>query len=45
MPTIKIRKAAAEDCARILELVNELAVYERAPDEVTVTLEHFIERF
>ncbi len=43
MPTIKIRKAAAEDCARILELVNELAVYERAPDEVTVTLEHFIE--
>jgi len=27
----------------MLELVNELAVYERAPTEVTVTLEHFIE--
>ena len=31
------------DCARIMELVHELAVFERAPDEVTVTLEHFIE--
>lgn len=27
----------------MLELVKELAVYERAPDEVTVTLEHFTE--
>ncbi len=27
----------------MLELVMELAIYERAPDEVTVTLEHFIE--
>jgi GNAT superfamily N-acetyltransferase len=26
-----------------MELVYELAHYERAPDEVTVTLEHFIE--
>jgi len=25
----------------IAELVQELAAYERAPDEVTVTLEHF----
>jgi L-amino acid N-acyltransferase YncA len=38
---IKIRKAKKEDCKRILELVKELAVYERAPKEVTVTLEHF----
>ena len=43
MPPVKIRKAIAEDCPRMLELVNELAVYERAPDEVTVTLEHFME--
>lgn len=42
MDTI-IRKAVAEDCARLLELVNELAVYEKAPEEVTVTLEHFTE--
>ena len=27
----------------MLELVNELAVYERAPTEVTVTLQHFID--
>ena len=27
----------------MMELVRELAVFERAPDEVTVTLEHFIE--
>jgi ribosomal protein S18 acetylase RimI-like enzyme len=27
----------------MLELVQELATYERAPEEVTVTLEHFIE--
>jgi ribosomal protein S18 acetylase RimI-like enzyme len=40
---IRIRRAVKEDCARLLELVNELAVYEKAPHEVTVTLEHFIE--
>ncbi len=38
---IKIRKATKEDCARILELVKELAAYEKAPKEVTVSLEHF----
>ena len=43
MPDIIIREARAEDCGRILELVKELAVYERAPDEVTVDPEHFRE--
>jgi GNAT superfamily N-acetyltransferase len=38
---IKIRKAERKDCARILELVKQLAVYERAPKEVTVSLSHF----
>lgn len=38
---IHIRKAVKEDCKRILELVKELAIYEKAPNEVTVTLEHF----
>jgi hypothetical protein len=28
--SIKIRRAVKEDCARLLELVNELAVYEKA---------------
>ena len=40
---IKIRKAVQEDCARLLELVKELAVYEKAPQEVTVSLRHFEE--
>lgn len=38
---IAIRKAVREDCPRIMELVQELAVYEKAPKEVTVSLEHF----
>jgi ribosomal protein S18 acetylase RimI-like enzyme len=40
---IKIRRAAKEDCPRLLELITELAVYEKAPNDVTVTLEHFTE--
>jgi len=40
---IKIRRAVKEDCPRLLELIKELAVYEKAPNDVTVTLEHFIE--
>ena len=40
---IKVRRAVKEDCPRLLELVKELALYEKAPDEVTVTLEHFTE--
>ncbi len=39
--SINIRAAKREDCKRIFELVNELALYEKAPDEVTVSLEHF----
>lgn len=38
---ITIRRAVAADCKRILELVQELANYEKAPEEVTVSLEHF----
>jgi GNAT superfamily N-acetyltransferase len=38
---IIIRRATKEDCPRLLELVKELALYEKAPQEVTVTLEHF----
>ncbi|MBS1948475.1 MAG: GNAT family N-acetyltransferase [Bacteroidetes bacterium] len=39
---IKIRRAVKGDCPRLLELINELAAYEKAPGEVTVTLEHFM---
>ncbi|MGB4398949.1 MAG: GNAT family N-acetyltransferase [Daejeonella sp.] len=38
---IKIRVARIEDCGRLLELIHELAVYEKAPDEVSVTLKEF----
>jgi len=40
---ITIRRADEKDCPRLLELIEELAVYEKAPDDVTVTLEHFEE--
>lgn len=40
---INIRRALIEDCSRIMELVQELAEYEKAPEEVTVTLAHFQE--
>ena len=38
---ITIRRAVESDCVRMLELIQELAVFERAPDEVTATLDHF----
>src|SRR5258707_387958 len=41
MENITIRRAVREDCPRLLELIRELAEYEKAPQEVTVTLEHF----
>lgn len=40
---IKLRVAVKEDCSRLLELIQELADYEKAPDEVTVSLEEFQE--
>lgn len=40
---ITVRRAVKEDCPQLLELIRELAVYERAPNDVTVTMEHFIE--
>ena len=40
---IDIRIATAEDCPVLLELIHELALYEKAPQEVTVTLEEFME--
>jgi GNAT superfamily N-acetyltransferase len=40
---IIIRRAVKEDCPRLLELIKELAFYEKAPEKVTVTLEHFVE--
>jgi ribosomal protein S18 acetylase RimI-like enzyme len=38
---MNIRKAVIGDCPAMLELVRELALYEKAPDEVTVDPQHF----
>lgn len=40
---ITIRKAVKEDCTRMMELIYELAVYEKEPDAVTVSFDHFVE--
>ena len=40
---ITIRKAVKEDCRRMLELIKELAVYEKEPTAVTVSFDHFVE--
>lgn len=38
-----IRAAVKEDCTAMMELINELALYEKAPQEVTVSFKHFVE--
>lgn len=40
---IEIRRATKEDCPRLMELITELAVYEKAPEQVTVDFDHFVE--
>lgn len=40
---INIRKALSSDCSRIMELVQELAVYEKEPTAVVVKFDHFVE--
>jgi GNAT superfamily N-acetyltransferase len=40
---IVIRRAVKEDCPRLMELIIELAIYEKAPNDVTVTMDHFTE--
>lgn len=40
---VVLRIATIEDCPRLMELVNELALYEKAPEEVTVSLDDFID--
>ena len=40
---MNIRRAQREDCPAMLELIRELALYEKAPQEVTVDPRHFEE--
>jgi GNAT superfamily N-acetyltransferase len=38
-----IRKAVKADCNRMMELIQELAVYEKEPEAVTVSFDHFVD--
>lgn len=40
---ITLRIAKEQDCPRLLELIIELAVFEREPDAVTVSLQDFVD--
>ncbi len=40
---LQIRKATVQDAAAMMDLIRELAIYEKAENEVTVSLEHFEE--
>ncbi|MET3113275.1 GNAT superfamily N-acetyltransferase [Pedobacter sp. CG_S7] len=39
---VNIRIAKEKDCPALLALIHELALYEKAPEEVTVKLEEFL---
>lgn len=41
--SFSIRRAEPADCPRLMELVRELAVFEKEPDQVKVSDEHFYE--
>lgn len=40
---IVLRAAIKEDCPQLMDLIKELAIYEKEPDAVTVNMEHFID--
>lgn len=40
---IQLRKAVKEDCAAMMHLIKQLAVFEKEPDAVKASLEHFTE--
>ena len=37
-----IREAEINDCERMMELIKELAIFEKEPDAVTVPFNHFV---
>lgn len=39
--SIQIRKAVESDCERLMELIHQLAQFEKAPDAIQVSLTHF----
>jgi GNAT superfamily N-acetyltransferase len=43
LPGLMIRRATVADVGTILNLIRELATYERAPDQVTATAEQLVD--
>src|SRR5215472_1599617 len=43
VPEFQTRRARVQDVPAILQLIRDLAIYERAPDEVTATEEQLID--
>lgn len=41
--SITIRTAAKTDCRQMMDLIQELAVYEKAPQAVIVNYDHFVD--
>lgn len=39
----QIRRAQREDCPAMMELIHELAIFEKAPNAVTVSMDEFID--
>lgn len=39
--SVYIRKAERDDCSAMMDLIRELALFEKAPEEVTVSMEEF----
>lgn len=42
-PMYQIRNAVKADCPAMMDLIRELAIFEKAPEQVTVSLSHFEE--
>ena len=40
---INIRPAVKSDCQRMMDLIHELALYEKAPEQVVVSFDHFVQ--
>lgn len=42
-PAVWIRPATVDDAEAMMALIRELALYEKAPEAVTVSMDHFVE--
>lgn len=42
-PAVLVRPATVDDAEAMMALIRELALYEKAPEAVTVSMDHFVE--